>query len=299
MHSLERAASEDDEPLLVVRDVSLAFVERRGESVRAVRDISLDVERGECFGIVGESGSGKTTLARCILRLERVDSGTIRFRGEDWLGLKPPQLRARRRYMQAVFQDPAASLNPLLMAGAIVAEPLRIHGIGCRRERRGRVEELLQAVGLQAADYFKRPQEFSGGQRQRVAIARAIACEPELLIADEPTSAVDLSGQAQILDLLASFNRERNLAILLISHSLPVIRRMCRRMAVVWRGQVVEMGPASAIFSSPRHPYTQALLEVSPLEIGGRRLDSPPRIHPPAEPGTLREIAPGHWAREQ
>lgn len=295
MHFQENPQSENDEPLLVVKDVSLAYVGRRGECAHALRGVSFDLEKGECFGLVGESGAGKTTLARCILRLERVDSGSIRFRGEDWLALKPSQLRARRRFVQAVFQDPAASLNPLLMAGVIVAEPLRIHGIGRRRER---VEELLQAVGLEPSDYFKRPQEFSGGQRQRVAIARAIACEPELLIADEPTSAVDLSSQAKILDLLASFNRDRNLSILLISHSLPVIRRSCRRMAVVWRGQVVELGPVAAVFANPGHPYTKALLDASPLEIGARRLDAPPRVPPPSESGPLREIAAGHWARE-
>lgn len=286
-----------DEPLLDVREISRTYVGRRGEPARALQRVSLELGRGELFGLAGESGSGKTTLARCILRVAPVDSGSIRFMGEDWLSLSPSQLRKRRRFIQAVFQDPAASLNPLMMAGAIVAEPLRIHRICGRKERRTRVGALLESVGLKAADYFKRPLEFSGGQRQRVAIARAVACEPELLIADEPTSAVDASSQAQILDLLAELNRERSLSILLISHSLPVIRRWCRRMAVLYRGQVVETGPVEAVFSDPRHPYTQALLEAAPLQIGARKLQEPPPLTCFSDAGPMREFTPGHWAR--
>jgi ABC-type microcin C transport system duplicated ATPase subunit YejF len=264
-----------DEHFLEVRDLRKsfpvsagAFDRASGQSSRravAVDGVSFSLERGETLGVVGESGCGKTTLARMLLRLIEPDAGEIRFRGQDWLGAQGTELRALRRGIQMVFQDPVASLNPRMRVGAIVGEPLAIHEPRLSRgERRARAARMLEDVGLGAEALGRYPHEFSGGQRQRIGIARALILRPQLVVADEPVSALDVSVGAQILELLDRLQRELSLTLILISHSLPVVAQLATRVAVMQAGRFVESGAAEQILQSPQHPYTQALLAAAP-----------------------------------
>ena len=239
-------------------------VKGTGRTIHAVNGVSLEIAPGETLGIVGESGCGKSTLGRLVLRLIEADSGEIRFEGEDLRRLSPAALRAVRRKMQIVFQDPYASLDPRQSVGDILAEPLVIHGIGNRKSRRARVEELLRLVGLPDDAAGRYPHEFSGGQRQRIGIARAIALEPKLIVADEPVSALDVSIQSQILNLLVDLKRALGLSYLFISHDLSVIEHVSDRVAVMYLGRIVETGRADDLYANPAHPYTQALISAIP-----------------------------------
>jgi oligopeptide/dipeptide ABC transporter ATP-binding protein len=233
-------------------------------TVQAVNGVDLTVRRGETLGIVGESGCGKSTVARLILRLIEPTAGVVTFEGEDLLGLSQPALRARRRDMQLIFQDPYASLDPRLTVGAIVGEPLAIHGVGGRAARRDRVAELLNLVGLDPDARSRYPHEFSGGQRQRIGIARAIALQPKLIIADEPVSALDVSIQSQILELLLDLKTRMNLSYIFISHDLAVVERVSDRVAVMYLGRIVETTDTDSLYRNPSHPYTQALISAIP-----------------------------------
>jgi peptide/nickel transport system ATP-binding protein len=257
------------DPLLVAEDLYRKYRRRTGpgghsSEVTAVDGVSLRLDRGEAIGIVGESGSGKSTLARLLLALERPDQGVVRFEGQPISELLEAQVRPMRRRFQAVFQDPSTSLDPCLRVGTIVAEPLVAHSIGDAHARRRRVAELLDQVGLPSASADKYPREFSGGERQRIAIARALATRPQLLILDEPTSSLDVSVQAQILDLMAKLRQVNELALVWISHDLEVVRDVCEGVAVMRNGQFVEEGPAARVLEKPEHPYTRALLDAAP-----------------------------------
>ena len=254
-------------PILEARGVSRSYPVRRRAGRRAtmiaVDDVSLRLRHSETLGLVGESGSGKSTLARLLMDLERPDAGSVLFEGEEVEGLAGRRRSAYRRAVQIVFQDPYGSLNPRMTVGAMLREVLAFHRLAAGRET-DRVTELLERVGLSRGDARRHPHEFSGGQRQRVGIARALAVEPRALVADEPVSALDVSVQAQILDLLGELERELGLTMLFISHDLAVVRQVCDRVAVMRRGRIVERGPAEEVFSSPREAYTRALIAAVP-----------------------------------
>ncbi len=233
--------------------------------VRAVDDVSLEIHAGETLGLVGESGSGKSTLGRLLLRLIEPTSGSIRFEGRDLLAASPGELRRLRRDMQIIFQDPFASLDPRFRVEDIIAEPLLIHeNRSSKPGIRSRVVELLRAVGLDESILQRFPHEFSGGQRQRIGIARALALRPKFIVADEPVSALDVSVGAQIINLLAQLQRDFGLTYLFISHSMPVVRYLSTRIAVMYRGKIVEVGETAQITEHPKHPYTRSLLEATP-----------------------------------
>ncbi len=288
--------------LVDVRHLTKDFVRRRGlfgarTVFRAVQDVSFSIERGETFGLVGESGSGKTTTGRCILRLVEPTGGEVLFDGGSVLALGRGDLRRMRRHMQIVFQDPYSSLNPRMRAGTLVEEPLVVHGIGSRRERRERVRELFELVGLDPGQMRRYPHEFSGGQRQRIGLARALALNPSFIVADEPVSALDVPIQAQIIGLLMDLQQRLRLTYLFIAHDLRLVEHICQRVAVMYLGRIVEMGETRKLFASPQHPYTRALLSAIPaLDPDAPRqrivLDASAfdRMAP------LREIATGHLA---
>ena len=288
-------------------------------TIQAVDDVTFSVKRGETFGLVGESGCGKTTLGQTIIRLYNPTAGNIIFNGADISSLKANDLRNHRRKMQMIFQDPSASLDPRMTVGSIIAEPLNIYGIGSREERQERVRELLRVVGLNSYFTNRYPHEFSGGQRQRIGIARSLALNPDLVICDEPVSALDVSIQAQVLNLLRQLQQDFDLTYLFIAHNLAVVAHISDRVGVMYLGKLVEIGEAKTITEQPKHPYTQALISAIPVADPGRQRDriilegdvpspaNPPsgcRFHPRCpvaradcseqEP-LLREVTPGHW----
>ncbi len=276
-------------PLLELRGLRKHFpvrdaLGRRLGAVRAVDDVSLQVMPGEVLAIVGESGCGKSTLGRLALRLIEPDAGQVLFEGEDLRALSPAALRARRRDAQLIFQDPFASLDPRMTVQDAIAEPLRLHAILPRAGHAAEVARLLARVGLRPEHARRWPHEFSGGQRQRIAIARALASRPRLVIGDEPVSALDVSVQAQVVNLLQDLIRDLGLTFILISHDLAVVRHIADRVAVMYLGRIVEQGPAEAVFTAPRHPYTRALLASVPGQGGGASLegDLPSPMAPPA-----------------
>jgi oligopeptide/dipeptide ABC transporter ATP-binding protein len=300
------------------------LLQRETGRVRAVQDVSFSIRRGETLALVGESGCGKTTVSRCILRALPPTSGAIRFSPEpgttiDLAPLSRKALRPLRRHIQMIFQDPYASLNPRMMVGDIIAEPLFVNGMPSAR-RRERVRELLDLVGLPAAARTRFPHAFSGGQRQRVGIARALALEPTLVVADEPVSALDVSVQAQIINLLLELQDRLHLSMLFVAHDLGVVRHVSDRVAVMYVGRIVEVAPTTALYARPRHPYTEALLAAVPKPDPALRDSSSPPIGEIADPANpppgcafhprcpyaearcrselprLREIAPAHWS---
>ena len=286
---------EAGEPLLNVRNLKKYFPIRRGvlsrvaAYVKAVDDISFEINRGETLGLVGESGCGKTTAGRSILRLIEPDAGSVRFDGVDLRGLSKKDLRRKRRDMQLIFQDPYASLNPRMTIRTIVGEPFAIHRLASGLDREHRVADLLKTVGLDPAVMNRYPHEFSGGQRQRIGIARSLALKPKLVVADEPVSALDVSIQAQIINLLADLQQQFGLTYLFISHAIPVIEHISSHIGVMYLGKLVELGTSAQICLAPRHPYTQALLSAVPIPDPSAkktrvvlRGDVPTPINPPS-----------------
>jgi ABC-type oligopeptide transport system ATPase subunit len=313
-------------PLLEVRELSKTYRAktvgrlRRSGELKALNEVSFDVKPGETLGLVGESGSGKSTAASCILRLTEPDSGSVRFDGVDVLSLSKAELRRLRSRMQIVFQDPYGSLDPRFSVRELVEEPLLVHGVRDERERRDRALQMLERVGLSPSQAERNAHAFSGGQRQRIAIARALVLNPELVVLDEPVTALDVSVQAQVLNLLTELQKELNLTYLFIVHDLAVAQYLCHRIAVMNRGEIVEIAPSQELFDNPLHPYTVSLLMAAPVPdpdvMAARRaalgtaaaVQPKTKQRPTPETGssgadltkpaglkpTLQEISPGH-----
>lgn len=292
-------------PLLEIEALCRVYQLRgsRARMLRAVDDVSFTVARGETLGLVGESGSGKSTIGRLVMRLEEPTSGRIRFDGQDITALSAAALKPVRRRMQIVFQDPFGALNPRMRIGRFVAEPFVVHGLlSGKSERRDRVAELLRQVGLDGHAMDRFPHEFSGGQRQRICIARALALQPDFIVADEPITALDVSIQAQIINLFQDLREQLGLAYLFIAHDLTMVRYLCHRVAVMLNGRLVELGPTAAVFGDPQHAYTRALLSAVPIpdpvaERQRSRIAFDSASLPPPERTALVEHGPGHLVR--
>ena len=324
------AAAGNGEALVSVEDLAVHFpitsgivFQRRVGAVYAVDGLSFTIKRGETLGLVGESGCGKSTTGRAILQLIRPTAGRVLYEGSDLAGLSGSRLRAQRKRMQMIFQDPYASLNSRMTIGDIIGEPLLVHRMGTRAERKARVRELLETVGINPNTLNRYPHEFSGGQRQRIGIARALAVEPNFIVCDEPISALDVSIRAQIINLLQQLQREMGLTYLFIAHDLSVVRHISDRVAVMYLGRIVELAENEVLYGAPLHPYTQALLSAVPIpdpvaEEQRRAVvlsgDVPSPVEPPSgchfhtrcpaareglceqEDPPLREVRPGHYA---
>ncbi len=329
LRAMTSPPAQTEPPLLEVRNLKMHFSVADGvlsrktmARVKAVDDVSFTIARGETLGLVGESGCGKTTTGRCILQLEKPTAGEIIFEGQNLADLDRTALNEKRERMQVIFQDPYSSLNPRMKIGAIIGEPMKVHGIyPKRKERVERVAELLSVCGLNPKFMDRYPHEMSGGQRQRVGIARALSLNPQFIVCDEAVSALDVSIQAQVINLLENLREQFHLSYLFIAHDLSVVRHLCHRVAVMYLGRLVELAESDELFANPLHPYTQALLEAVPIpdpDVERRRAhrvmkgEVPSPINPPSgcvfhprcplaadscrtEVPQLRELKPGHW----
>ncbi|MEM9133767.1 MAG: ATP-binding cassette domain-containing protein [Actinomycetota bacterium] len=301
------AGPSTDEPLIRVKNLVKHFpvtqgivFKRKVGVVRAVDDISFEIYPGETLGLVGESGSGKSTTGRTMLRLHEPNSGAVEFRGKNIVGLPSSELRDMRRNMQMIFQDPHACLNPRMTVGSIIEEPLQVHSRLPKAQQGERIRELLEIVGLNRQFVNRYPHEFSGGQRQRIGIARALAVEPDFIVADEPISALDVSIQAQVVNLLQDLQRELQLTYLFIAHDLSMIRYICNRVAVMYKGKIVEYAETDELYNNPVHPYTQVLLSSVPIpdpdkERGRERKILKADFDYTERDSSMTEVSPGHF----